>query len=91
VIWKRESAINQLLQGLKLLHVLETVQKFPDRFQSKFVFNVALTSSVLKENMVFMETSEVVHERTKEFFLRYIDANVTIACGEGRDVKSNQN
>jgi hypothetical protein len=91
VIWKRESAINQLLQGLKLLHVLETVQKFPDRFQSKFVYNVALTSSVLKENLVFMETSEVVHERTKEFFLRYIDANVTISCGEGRDVKSNQN
>ena len=75
--------MNQLIQGLKFLNVWEAVRKFPDRFQSKFVYNLALTSSVLKEHLDFTETADAVHKRAKEFFSRYIDTNTTIACGEG--------
>lgn len=64
--------------------MLEAVRKFPDQFQSKFVYNdVALTSRVLKEHLHFTETADAAQERAKEFFIRYIDTNVTITCGEG--------
>lgn len=58
IIWKRESAINQLMQGLKLLNVLDAVRKFPQNFQTKFVYmEVPLTATVLKDHLEFSETS----------------------------------
>lgn len=84
IIWKRESAINQLMQGLKLLNALEIIRKFPQHFQSKFVYTDAeLTSSVLREHLEFSETLNIMEERAREFFLRYIEDNVAISCGQG--------
>lgn len=84
IVWKRETAINQLLQGLKLQNVLDMVQKFPKQFEMFFVFNnVELTPSTLTESMQFCKASNTSEERAKEFFCTYINDNVLILVGEG--------
>ena len=83
IVWKRETAINQLLQGLKLLNVLDMIQKLPQQFWTFFFYDGVLTVSVLKEHMHFNEASNTFEERVKDFFFRYIDEDVVISCGEG--------
>ena len=61
----------------------DMIQKFPQQFRTFFVYDGVLTVSVLKEHMHFNEASNTFEERVKDFFLRYIDEDVVISCGEG--------
>ena len=85
VIWKRESAINQLLQGLKFCNVLDTVRKYPQHFLEMFVYtNTVVNSTVLLQHIRFDETSNDSEKRAKEFFVEYIGEDVEIPCGDGK-------
>ena len=60
------------------------IQKYPQLFKPFFVYeDVALTPSVLKEQLLLNETSNALEERATEFFSRYMDENVELLCGEG--------
>ena len=84
IIWKREASINQLMQGLSLLNVLETLRKFPSKFRGKFVMsNVKLTSTELLEQTTIATPSSNDEERAKMFFLQYVQDNKIIKCGNG--------
>ena len=84
IIWKREAAINQIMQGLALLDVLDLVRKYPSQFRSRFVASTtAITSSQLMEQMTIAEPSNSAEERAKTFFVQYIQDNMSISCGEG--------
>lgn len=88
VIWKREAAINQILQGLTLLGLLDVVRKFPTQFIIKFVHSdVLLTGNELLKHLVFVDPSNHAEERTKELFCRYIKENVTVLCGKGNIIQ----
>ena len=84
IIWKRESALNQLTQGLKVLGVLEAIQKYPDHFRPMFVHpEVPLTGAQLKDHLYFLQCESNNQERARDFFLKYIDSDAIIVCGEG--------
>ena len=83
IVWKREAAIAQLIQGLKLLNILDVIQKHPQHFQDFFVLNDDLSSANLGEHISFLVTSSSDEERSKDFFSQYIEDNVTICLGEG--------
>ena len=84
IIWKREAAINQIMQGLALLDVLDLIRKYPNQFRSRFVASTTVvTSSELMEQITIAEPSNSAEERAKTFFVQYIQDNMTISCGEG--------
>ena len=84
IIWKREAAINQIMQGLALLDVLDLIRKYPNCFRQKFVASaVSVSSSTLLDAVAITEPSNAQEERAKIFFQEYVQDNVKISCGEG--------
>ena len=84
IIWKREAAINQIMQGLAVLDVLDFKRKYPNSFRQIFVAsNISVTSSTLLDVVAITEPSNAQEEKAKIFFQECVQDNVKIPCGEG--------
>lgn len=86
IIWKRETAINQIIQGLKMLNVLQMIQKAPQNFLNKFVQSSAnLTGELMLEWLDIAEPGNNAEEEAKNMFKGYImqGDNIVISCGHG--------
>eukprot|EP00112_Aurelia_sp_Birch-Aquarium-sp1_P005286 Seg1598.20 transcript_id=Seg1598.20/GoldUCD/mRNA.D3Y31 product="G2/M phase-specific E3 ubiquitin-protein ligase" protein_id=Seg1598.20/GoldUCD/D3Y31 len=84
IIWKRQTAINQLADGLKSLEVIDMLRKHPESFREKFVAsNVTITKDRLLEEMVIASPNTEEEERAKSFFLQYIGTEEQISIGDG--------
>lgn len=84
IIWKRDAAINKLIQGLTLLNVIDVVWGYPNQFLKKFVHsNVLLTGKKLETRIMFKDPSNNAENRAKTLFLNYIHEDLSIPCGEG--------
>lgn len=84
IIWKLQTAINQLADGLKSLEVIDMLRKHPESFREKFVAsNVTITKDRLLEEMVIASPNTEEEERAKSFFLQYIGTEEQISIGDG--------
>eukprot|EP00112_Aurelia_sp_Birch-Aquarium-sp1_P007139 Seg1779.3 transcript_id=Seg1779.3/GoldUCD/mRNA.D3Y31 product="G2/M phase-specific E3 ubiquitin-protein ligase" protein_id=Seg1779.3/GoldUCD/D3Y31 len=86
IIWKRQAAINQIAEGLKMLDVLQLLKNHPNCFREKFVYSkVEVTKERLLKEIIFSMTSTSEECRTKEYFLSYLELPGCIRLGEGRE------
>lgn len=85
VIWRRQTAINQLMDGLKAADVLVVVKRYPEKLKSKFVGSkLEITKEILLKEMFFKETVSKEQESSKTFFLDYLEDEKYLAFGEGK-------
>ena len=86
VIWKRQTAINQLAAGLKGLNLLQLLKKHPDAFKEKFVFSSTnkITKELLLEQMDLPSAKNDNEEKTLEFFLEYLREEDQLQIGNGK-------
>lgn len=85
IIWKRQTAINQLADGLKKNDVLLLIRKYPGKLKEKFVaINVKLTSEQLLNQMIWSGPDNELEERAKKFLIEYLNLEGDITIGDGR-------
>lgn len=84
ILWKRQTAINQLVDGLRGTDLLEIIQQHPEEFKEKFVFsNTKLTKARLLDQTHISVATTQAEERTTEFFMQYLDREDPIEIGNG--------
>lgn len=84
IIWRRQTAISQLVDGLKTLNVVKLIQEHPDLLKEKFVSSaVEITKERLLEEMDVSMPHTDDEERAKSHLLAYLEIPGKIAIGEG--------
>ena len=84
ILWKRQTAINQLMDGLRATDLLAIVKQHPEEFKEKFVFSdKKLTKARLLEQTHISVPTTQAEERTTEFFMQYLDKEDLIEIGNG--------
>lgn len=84
VIWKRETAINQLKVGLETLDVLSLAKRYPETFIEKFVSqNVSVTKDRLLQELYITNPKNDEEHRTLEFFHEYLSLDGYVEIGPG--------
>ena len=85
IIWKRHTAINQLVDGLKNKDVLTLLRKHPETFKDKFVSSsVLLTHEILLKDMIFTLPGKELEEKAQTFLIEYLKLDGEISVGDGR-------
>ena len=84
VIWKRETAINQLKAGLETLDVLSLAKRYPETFIDKFVaVSVSVTKDRLLQELCIASPKNDEEHRTLEFFHEYLSLDGYVEIGPG--------
>lgn len=82
LIWKRQTAIDQLIVGLGILNVIDLIKRYPELFKDKLVHspNIVSKERLLEEMYIVRPTTED-EERTATFFDNYLgtDGQLEIA------------
>lgn len=74
VISKRKVALDQLQSGLKILGILDEMQRYPQLFQSVFTFkNQELTSEIVNHCFKYPEVLSEQEQNVKSMITRFID------------------
>ncbi len=84
LIWRRQTAIQQLMDGLKAADVLRIIKQHPNKLKAKFVGSkVKVTKETLLNEMFFKDAASKAEECTKSFFLTYLEDEKCITLGNG--------
>ena len=81
VIAKQKVALDQLRDGLKILGILDEMQRFPQLFECAFIYkNVELTSEIV--NDCFKYADALSEQNVKSMVTRFIEESSSIRLTE---------
>ncbi len=83
VIAKRKVALDQLRDGLKILGILDEMQRFPQLFECAFIYkNVELTSEIVNDCLRYADALSEQEQNVKSMVTRFIEESSSIRLTE---------